>query len=214
MTFGFAGAAICQASNKHRTIEQTFGATEKTLHARIGAAKRSFRHPSQPGCELLVDRPLVCSGEQKQPADESPKYEMSSSNISGLLKGRFELDVLIEPGDIINIPATDVFFVSGEVKAPGSFPLKEGTTLRQAVSLAQGTIFKSAADKTIIFRENADGKRESIKVELSAVMNGKKPDVLIMANDIIMVPSSRAKSIGGALLNAFGMTSVTRIPIY
>ena len=86
--------------------------------------------------------------------------------------------------------------------------------MRQAVSLAQGTVFKSAADKTIIFRENADGKREAIKVELSAVMNGKKPDVLIMANDIIMVPSSRAKSIGGALLNAFGMTSVTRIPIY
>ena len=154
------------------------------------------------------------SGEQKQPTDESPRYEMSSANISGLLKGRFDQDVFIEPGDIINIPATDVFFVSGEVKAPGSFPLKEGTTLQQAVSLAQGTVFKSAADKTIIFRENSEGVREAIRVDLGAVMNGKKPDVPIMANDIIMVPSSRAKSIGGALLNAFGMTSVTRIPIY
>ena len=165
--------------------------------------------PPQPSGEGTTS-----SGEQKQPTDESPRYEMSSANISGLLKGRFEQDVFIEPGDIINIPATDVFFVSGEVKAPGSFPLKEGTTLQQAVSLAQGTVFKSAADKTIIFRENADGKREAIRVDLGAVMSGKKPDVPILANDIIMVPSSRAKSIGGALLNAFGMTSVTRIPIY
>src|SRR3989442_4401097 len=37
-SFGFAGAAIGQAANKPRTIEQTFGATEKTLHARIRAA--------------------------------------------------------------------------------------------------------------------------------------------------------------------------------
>ena len=161
------------------------------------------------------DQGAASSGEQKdEQTGERPRFEMSSANISGLLKGRFEQDIFIEPGDIINIPATDVFFVSGEVKAPGSFPLKEGTTLQQAVTLAQGTVFKSAESKTIIFRENSDGKREAIKVDLSAVMSGKKPDVPIMANDIIMVPSSRAKSIGGALLSAFGMTSVTRVPIY
>ena len=75
-------------------------------------------------------------------------------------------------------------------------------------------MFKSKADETIIFRDNADGKREAIKVDLSAVMKGKKPDIPIMANDIIMVPNSTMKSIGGALLSAFGMTSVTRVPIY
>ena len=159
--------------------------------------------------------PVTSSGgDQKLQTPEKPRYEMTSANISGLLKGRFDQDVFIEPGDIINIPTTDVFFVSGEVKAPGSFPLKEGTTLQQAISLAQGTVFKSKADETIIFRENSDGKREAIKVDLSAVMKGKKPDVPIMANDIIMVPNSTMKSIGGALLSAFGMTSVTRIPIY
>jgi polysaccharide biosynthesis/export protein len=179
-----------------------------------------IKYPAQEpaGQETASPKPseagTTSSSDQNQQTTERPKYELSSANISGLLKGRFDQDVLIEPGDFVNIPATDIFFVSGEVKAPGSFPLKEGTTLQQAVSLAQGTLFKSAADKTIIFRENSDGQREVIRVDLSAVMKGKKPDVPIMANDIIMVPSSKMKSIGGAMLSAFGMTTVTRIPIY
>ena len=43
--------------------------------------------------------------------------------------------MFLEPGDTVNIPPTDVFFVAGEVNQPGSFPLKDGTTLRQAISL-------------------------------------------------------------------------------
>ncbi|HVF90214.1 MAG TPA: polysaccharide biosynthesis/export family protein, partial [Blastocatellia bacterium] len=56
-------------------------------------------------------------------------YSMIHVNISGLLKGRFNENVFVEAGDIINIPPSDVFFIAGEVRAPGSFPLKEGTTL-------------------------------------------------------------------------------------
>jgi hypothetical protein len=44
-------------------------------------------------------------------------------------------------------------------------------------------------------------------------MSGKKEDVPIMANDIIIVPNSRMKSVGGALLRAFGLNSVTRLPL-
>lgn len=145
--------------------------------------------------------------------EEPPKYELKSVNVNGLLKGHFEQDVVLEPGDIINIPATDLFFVAGEVNAPGSFQLKEGTTLRQAIALAQGTNFKAALNRGIIFRENAAGKREELHVDIGAVMSAKKDDIQIMANDIIMVPNSRAKSVGGALLKAFGLTTITRMPI-
>jgi len=138
---------------------------------------------------------------------------MSSVNISGLLRGNFNQNVSLEAGDIVNIPPTDVFFVAGEVNAPGSFQLKEGTSLRQAISLAQGTNFKAATSRGIIFRENAAGKREELHVDIAAVMSGKKEDITIAANDIIMVPNSRTRSIGGALLRAFGMTAVSRFPI-
>jgi len=169
--------------------------------------------PADPGAEGAVEpKPAVAAGGQET-SDELPKYELKSVNINGLLRGRFEQDTKLEPGDIINIPSSDVFFVAGEVNAPGSFPLKEGTTLRQAISLAQGTNFKAALDHGIIFRENADGKREELRVNIGAIMSGKKEDIAIAANDIIMVTNSKAKTIGSALLKAFGMSTITRVPI-
>ena len=141
------------------------------------------------------------------------KYELLKININGLLRGNFDQDIGIGPGDIVHIPPTDVFFVAGEVNAPGSFPLKEGTTLRQAISLAQGTTFQAAASRAIIFREDqSSGKRQEIAADVSAVMNGKKGDVTIAANDIIIIPNSRLKSVGGTLLRAFGVNA-TRIPV-
>jgi len=119
----------------------------------------------------------------------------------------------LEPGDIINIPRVDVFFVAGEVKQPGSFPLKEGTTLRQAISLAQGMTFNAKPSQGAIFREDLLlGSRQEIKVDIGEVMRGKKEDILVQANDVIIVPNSRTKSVGGVLLMAFGVNSA-RIPI-
>lgn len=150
------------------------------------------------------------SGATPAPTAESD-YEMIKVNISGLYKG--QSDQRLEPGDIINIPRADVFFVAGEVKAPGSFPLKEGTTLRQAVSLAQGMTFSAKASEGVIFREDPMlGTRRELKVDISAVMSGKKEDIPLLANDMIIIPNSRKKSIGGMLLQALGVNSA-RLPI-
>jgi polysaccharide biosynthesis/export protein len=138
-------------------------------------------------------------------------YELIKVNVNALFKGQF--DQRLEPGDIVNIPRADVFFVAGEVKAPGSFPLKDGTTLRQAVSLAQGMTFSAKAKRGIIFREDPMlGSRREIKVDISAIMSGKKDDIPVLANDVIIIPNSRTKSVGGMLLTALGVNSA-RIPI-
>ena len=146
--------------------------------------------------------------------DDVAKYELVIANISGLLKGNFDQNVSIHPGDIINIPQTYIFFVAGEVRSPGSFPLREGTTLQQAISMAQGMTFKSKPGNGIIFREDPKtGKREEVKIDIGAIMAGKKPDVPILANDVIIVPNSRFKSVGGTLLSGLGSQAI-RIPIY
>lgn len=135
---------------------------------------------------------------------EPIKYEMLSCNLSAFYKGRFDQDIRLEPGDTVNIPEADVFFVSGEVNFPGSFPLKEGTTLRQAIAMAQGTTIKAKPKDAIIFRENDKGQREEIRVDISAIANGKKEDIRLMANDIIAVPNSALKSALLPILNAAG----------
>jgi polysaccharide export outer membrane protein len=154
--------------------------------------------------------PAQTGGSAPAPAAD-PDYEFINVNISALYRG--QSDQKVEPGDIINIPRADVFFISGEVRAPGSFTLKEGTTLRQAISLAQGLTFNAKASRGVIFREDpVAGSRQEIKVDIGEVMDGKKEDIPLLANDVVMIPNSKTKSVGGMLLQALGVNSA-RIPI-
>lgn len=145
---------------------------------------------------------------------ENDDYELIKVALTPLFQqGRTEQNVKLEPGDIVNIPPAKVFYVAGEVHAPGSFQLKEGTTLRQAISLAQGTTFKAALAKGVIFRDDPEtGKRQEIRIDVGAVMNGKHEDMVVFPNDVIIVPNSRMKSVSSALLSAFGVNSA-RVPM-
>ena len=125
----------------------------------------------------------------------SKQYTLIKLNINGLFKGRFDQNMFLQPGDIVNIPATETFFVAGQVKAPGSFQLKEGTSLRQAIALAQGFTQTSSPGKGLIFRENPEtGKRLEMQVDMGAVMAGKQEDMSIYPNDVIVVPPSGFKT--------------------
>ncbi len=131
------------------------------------------------------------------------EYEMITSQIGGLFRGRFDQNIQIKPGDIVYIPPTDIFFVAGEVKKPGQYTLREGTTLRQAIALAEGTFFRSATDRGIIFRTDlATGKLTEVKVDIGAVVNGKQADIPIMPNDLVMIPNSKIKTFTGGLAQA------------
>jgi polysaccharide biosynthesis/export protein len=156
----------------------------------------------------------VGSGTAQEDTQDNDEYELVKVALTPIIQdGNFDKNVRLEPGDIVNIPPTKVFYVAGEVVAPGSFQLKEGTTLRQAISLAQGTTFKAALNRGVIFRdEPGTGKRQEIPVDVAAVMNGKKDDITIFPNDVIIVPNSRMKSVSSTLLNAFGVNAA-RLPI-
>ena len=145
----------------------------------------------------------------KVPAAE---HELIKVNLSGLFKGDFSQDVLIQPGDVVNVPVTDMFFVTGEVHSGGAFALRDGVTLGQAISMAQGLTPK-ASSSAVIFRFNpVTGKREEMKVDVGNILRGKKEDLPILANDTIIVPNSRSKSALTMLFNAFGATA-TRMAV-
>ena len=149
-------------------------------------------------------------------SEDEPEYSVRTVNINGMFKGlgiNGNAEAYLEPGDIVNVLPADVFFVAGEVFAPGQFPLSEGTTLRQAMALAQGTTFNAATGEGIIFRTDpATGHREEIKVDIGAVMKNRQPDLPLLANDIVLVPNSKTKTIGNAILKAVGMGAAQRGP--
>lgn len=139
---------------------------------------------------------------------EPEEHELIKVNINGLFRGDFDKNLRLDPRSIVHIPQAEVFFVGGDVNASGSFPFKEGTTLRQAIALAQGMKFTAASDRVIIFREDpVTRKRQEIKVDAGKIMNGKQEDVAITANDVVIIPNSRSKSVSSALMSALGVNS-------
>ena len=137
--------------------------------------------------------------------DEASEYELITAKVSGLYRGKFENNIIIEPNDLVYIPPAEAFFVVGEVKSPGQFTLREGSSIRQAISLSQGLLFKAASDRTIIFRQDqATGKLNEIRVDVGAILSGKKEDVLLEPNDVIMIPNSKMKSFAGSMVTSAG----------
>jgi polysaccharide export outer membrane protein len=76
---------------------------------------------------------------------EEGDYTVTPINIAGFQRGKLHGNIFLEPGDTVSVPKADIFYVAGEVNAPGSFPLSDGMTVRQALALSQGTTSNAKA---------------------------------------------------------------------
>jgi protein involved in polysaccharide export with SLBB domain len=111
-------------------------------------------------------------------------------DLAAVMKGRNE-DVTLLAGDVIVVPSLNKphFFVAGEAKKPGVFEFREGMTLRQAAVLFEGMTSNASLSRTVIFRKDqSSGMRSRIPVDLEGVIQGKKEDVVILVDDVIIIP--------------------------
>ena len=169
-----------------------------------GDPRGSLDSQSESGAADSTSQP----GGRNQEAEDRERYELIKVNINGLFRGEFDRNMRLYPQSIVHIPQAEVFFVGGEVKAPGSFTFKEGATLRQAITLAQGMKSTAASDRAIIFREDpVTRKKQEIRVDAAKIMNGKQEDVAITANDVVIIPNSRGKSFSAALLSVLSINN-------
>ena len=97
------------------------------------------------------------------------------------------LSLQLRNGDIVTATSTPFFYVSGEVKNPGSYPITPGLTVLKAVSVAGGLTKFGSKGKVEILRKGSQSEPERIKVDLGDIEGGKKPDVPLEAEDIIKV---------------------------
>jgi polysaccharide export outer membrane protein len=104
------------------------------------------------------------------------------------------VNMLLEPGDVINVPQAGMFFVDGAVGRRGSFPLGRSYTLTQALATAGG-VDPELADYsgiTINRRVSAE-KLDIIPIDLNAIKSGAAVDPQIQADDLVLVPISGFK---------------------
>lgn len=109
-------------------------------------------------------------------------------------KGDVELNIVLEPGDIINIPIDKIvrIYVFGQVRNPGALEVKKSNipTLLRAIAQAGGFSERANKGKVNIKRINDQGKEVQMIVNAKAIIKGKKNDIQLKENDVVFVPES------------------------
>ena len=104
------------------------------------------------------------------------------------------LNHLILAGDIIYVPTVKKMriFVTGAVRTPNVYEVPEDqpVTVLRAITLAGGTTDRAGEKRVQIVRTTADGDRVIIEVNLRRVKKGKAEDLLLEADDLVLVPES------------------------
>lgn len=114
-------------------------------------------------------------------------------------------------GDTIVVGRLGVVYVVGAVKQQGVVGLSKTTplTLMQTMASSGGTTF-DAKTRDIKIVRTIGTRRTVINVDFHRVRDGKNPDPILLADDIVLVPSSsvRAAIRGGGISTAIAVASL------
>jgi protein involved in polysaccharide export with SLBB domain len=91
------------------------------------------------------------------------------------------------PGDVIIVPAAGEVTVQGWVDKGGSFKIDPGMTAMGAIAAAGGAMFSGHAT---LLREQDDGRKIQIPLDLSKIKSGEEPDVQVQSGDVVVVERS------------------------
>lgn len=78
------------------------------------------------------------NGETNGPRMPGEKSEVEKVDLKALQSGELSHNVSLRDGDTIFVPRAETVYVFGHVKNPGAYPIQQGTTVLQALSLAGG----------------------------------------------------------------------------
>jgi hypothetical protein len=102
------------------------------------------------------------------------------------------MQIPARPGDVVLVPLAGEVTVQGWVEKPGSFKVTTGMTVMNAIAAAGGPQFTSSAT---LLREQPNGGKHSLALDLSKVKSGDQPDLPVEGGDVIVVE----RSVVGAL---------------
>ena len=114
--------------------------------------------------EVIVVHPI-----RPDPATGQPPPDAQSARIvvnrKDLELGKAGQDVVLEDGDIINVPSAQHFYITGMVRNPGTFVLDPGMNVQQAIALAGG-LNERGSDRRIKVSRLVGGKLTELNIEL------------------------------------------------
>jgi polysaccharide biosynthesis/export protein len=106
-------------------------------------------------------------------------------------------NILVYPGDTIQVKRAGIVYVLGAVNRPGGYVMQEENTLNilQAISLANGTSVSAKTSTIYVLRKNADGTIENIALPYKKIIQGKCANMQLRSQDIVYMPASMIKTV-------------------
>jgi polysaccharide export outer membrane protein len=105
------------------------------------------------------------------------------------------INIPIFPRDTIIVPRVGVVYLLGAFKTQGAIPLQQNSpiTLMKVAALAGGAGWEGRFNDLRIIRTTGT-TRQVVKIDISKVINGKAPDPVLQAEDIVFLPSNPMKA--------------------
>ncbi len=125
---------------------------------------------------------------------ESGRAERIQLDLEELItKGNPDLNLLLSPGDVINVPVDRPIYVyvDGAVRNPGQVEGRSSRaiTLLQAVARAGGLTERANLRDVHVLRKTAGGQSR-IPVNLRQIRKGKADDLVLVDGDVVVVPET------------------------
>ena len=125
---------------------------------------------------------------------QNGKALVEEVNVQAILEGSgLPSDLALNSGDIIVVPAfAPIIYVTGNVSRPGILQLAPDEQLTAyAAILRSGGFSRFARVKRVyVLRDHGNGEKSKIPVNIKEVQAGKVPDVVLVGQDIVVVPES------------------------
>ncbi len=130
--------------------------------------------------------------------DTTGQFSVASVNVKSIMSASNPAEnITIRPNDVVSVPKANVVYAIGAVRKPGGFVMGENESLSalQVLSLAEGLDRAASTEKAKIMRNiPGSANRAEIPVDLKKILTGKASDVSLLADDILFIPTSVAKS--------------------
>lgn len=131
--------------------------------------------------------------------DPSHQFSVAELDVEGIVDGKDPAaNIEIKRNDTISVSqsTSNMIYVVGDVDHGGAFTLglSQKSSVLKALALAGGLGRTAKPEKARIIRESpANAEPHEILVDIKQIVNGKAKDVVLLPQDVLVVPTSSRK---------------------
>lgn len=136
-------------------------------------------------------------------AGEIPAAGKTPAQLGQTVTRQLQANHVRDPRVSINVTqvVSQVITVSGQVRAPGLYPVTGRMTLMRAIARAQGTSDVARENMVMVFRR-VNGQDLVGLYDLRAIQRGMYEDPEVFASDVVQVDESQSRRVFGLLIQS------------